>query len=367
MVTEPKIVVRFNFWYHPIMAERFAREPDFELRTCDLNGREDVNWAEFAEAHAYQISSAKDELPHKWFAAAPLLERCPNLLCVSTAGAGYDTVDLEACTKAGVLAVNQAGANAQSVAEHTVGALLDVARRLTESDRLLRRKRGFSREDIMGREITGKVLGLVGIGHIGRIVARMAAAFDMTVLAVDPYLNSRRDRPARCPVGELGRTAGIGGFRFAALPPRREHAEHDRRRGVCPDEAGRDFRHDRAWRNPQRGRLGRRARFRAPGRRGARRVGRRAASPGASAPQDGQRRRDLSHRRRHAGGACQHGDVRGGANHRLAPGWRSPPRLLNPEAWPLYAERYNRIFGAEPGSDAGRARTEELAAETPGD
>ena len=51
----------------------------------------------------------------------------------------------------------------------------------------------------------------------------------------------------------------------------------------------------------------------------------------------------------------------------LLRGGGPPPRLLNPEAWPLYAERYNRIFGAEPGSDAGRARTEELAAETPGD
>lgn len=183
-----KRVVRFNFWYHPAMADRFAREPDFELRTCDLAGPEDAAWAALAEAHAYQISSAKDELPRQWFASTSLLERCPNLLCVSTAGAGYDTVDVPACTRAGVLAVNQAGANAQSVAEHTVAAILDLSRRLTESDRLLRRERGFSREDIMGREVTGKVLGLVGIGHIGRKVARMAAAFDMTVLAVDPYL-----------------------------------------------------------------------------------------------------------------------------------------------------------------------------------
>src|SRR3954454_10246018 len=132
MVSEPKIVVRFNFWYHSVMAERFAREPDFELRTCDLAGPEDAAWAAFAEAHAYQISSAKDELPRQWFANSALLERCPRLLCVSTAGAGYDTVDLPACTQAGVLVVNQAGANAQSVAEHTIGAMLDVSRRLTE-------------------------------------------------------------------------------------------------------------------------------------------------------------------------------------------------------------------------------------------
>src|SRR3954465_1565392 len=190
MNTHPKkLVVRFDFWYHPVMAERFAREPDFELRTCELAGSEDAAWTAFADAHAYHISSAKDELPRQWFAASDLLERCPKLLCVSTAGAGYDTVDLPPCTQAGVLVVNQAGANAQSVAEHTIGAMLDVSRRLTESDRRLRRERGFSREDIMGREVTSKVLGLVGIGHIGRKVARMAAAFDMTGPAGDPYLS----------------------------------------------------------------------------------------------------------------------------------------------------------------------------------
>src|SRR3954463_4434391 len=185
-----KLVVRFKMWYHSILAERFAREPDFELRTCELTGSDDATWATLGEAHAYQISSAKDEIPRHWFATSALLGRCPKLLCVSTNGAGYDTVAPPACTEAGVLVVNQAGANAQSVAEHTIGAMLDVARRLTESDRLLRRERGFSREDIMGREITDKVLGLVGIGHIGRKVARMAAAFDMTVLAVDPYLSA---------------------------------------------------------------------------------------------------------------------------------------------------------------------------------
>ena len=66
--------------------------------------------------------------------------------------------------------------------------MLDVSRRITEGDRRLRRERGFSREDIMGREMSGKVVGLVGIGHIGRIVAKLARAFDMTVLAFDPYL-----------------------------------------------------------------------------------------------------------------------------------------------------------------------------------
>ena len=188
MSSSRKVVVRFNFWCDPAMEQRFGREPDIELRTCDVQGPANDVWSNFAEAHAYQISAARAELPQQWFATAELLERCPKLLCVSSTGAGYDTVDTAACTKAGVLVVNQAGGNAQSVAEQTIALMLDVSRRISEGDKLLRRERGFSREDIMGREMSGKVVGLVGIGHIGVRVAALARAFDMTVLAFDPYL-----------------------------------------------------------------------------------------------------------------------------------------------------------------------------------
>jgi D-3-phosphoglycerate dehydrogenase len=188
MPTNRKRVVRFDVWYDPSMAERLGREPDIELRTCARKGDDDEAWSALARAHAYQISSAKDELPGHWFANRELLARCPNLLCVSASGAGYDTVDVAACTEAGVLVVNQAGANAQSVAEATLGFMLDVSRRISECDRRLRRERGFSREDVMGHEIGGKVLGIVGIGHIGTRVAALARAFGLEVLACDPYL-----------------------------------------------------------------------------------------------------------------------------------------------------------------------------------
>jgi D-3-phosphoglycerate dehydrogenase len=178
-------------WYHPAMAERYADEPDITLQTCELEGEDDAAWSALANAHAYQISSAKDEIQQHWFANPELLRRAPKLLCVSANGAGCDTIDIPACTAGGVLVVNQAGANAQSVAEHAIGAMLDVARRITESDRLLRKTRGFSREDLMGIEMSGKVLGLVGIGNVGTKVARMAAAFDMKVLATDPYLSDK--------------------------------------------------------------------------------------------------------------------------------------------------------------------------------
>ncbi len=190
MPANPKIVVRFDFPYDPAMAERFAREGDIELRTCEREGADDRAWAALNEAHVYAVSSAKDELPRRWFATSELLQRCPKLLCVSTSGAGYDTVDVDACSKAGIIVVNQAGINAPAVAEHTLGMMLALSKRLAESDRRLRRERGFSREDLMGRDISGKVIGLVGIGHVGTRVAHLAQAFGMTVLAYDPYVSA---------------------------------------------------------------------------------------------------------------------------------------------------------------------------------
>ena len=190
MSANPKIVVRFNFPYHPSMAERFAREADIELRTCDTRGPDAKVWPDLEAAHVYLVSSAKDELPRQWFVTGELLARCPKLVCVSTSGAGYDTVDVEACTKAGILVVNQAGINAKAVAEHTLGMMLSLSKRMSESDRRLRRERGFAREQLMGHDICGRTLGVVGIGHVGTRVAHLANAFGMTVLACDPYVTA---------------------------------------------------------------------------------------------------------------------------------------------------------------------------------
>ncbi len=184
------IVVRFDVWSDPCFAEILTAAGIADLRTCAREGFEANAWENLQDAQVYQISSAKDELPSQWFAGPELLSRCPKLLCISTTGAGFDTVDVPACTAAGVLVVNQAGANAQSVAEHSLGMMLDLQKRLNESDRLLRKRRGFSREDLMGWEISGRVLGLVGIGHVGTKVAALAQAFGMRVLACDPYLSA---------------------------------------------------------------------------------------------------------------------------------------------------------------------------------
>ena len=108
-------------------------------------------------AHAYQTGSARDELvPHYHTRAELLGVLAPNLLIVSTNGAGYDTVDLKACTERGILVVNQSGGNAEAVAEHVVGMMLSLSKRFTETDRALRAGTVTNRAGFIGREAYGK-------------------------------------------------------------------------------------------------------------------------------------------------------------------------------------------------------------------
>lgn len=184
-----KRVVRSDLWLDPAFDQRLAQERGVSLGIFAVRGPSAAGWEILSGAHVYHVSAAKDELPREWFAHGELLARCPRLLCVSSSGAGYDTVDVAACTAAGVAVVNQAGGNAASVAEHTLALMLGVSHRMVECDRRMRRELGFARESVMGHEIRGKTLGLVGIGHVGTRVAALAHAFGMHVIAADPYLS----------------------------------------------------------------------------------------------------------------------------------------------------------------------------------
>ena len=79
-------------------------------------------------SHAYQCVGARDEVPPALRVHEGFLQKAPELLVVSASGSGVDVFDLDACTRAGVLAVNQAGANAQSVAEHALAMMISLYR-----------------------------------------------------------------------------------------------------------------------------------------------------------------------------------------------------------------------------------------------
>lgn len=187
-VSRPELrVARLDLWIDPVFDETIARDDTLDLRVLPAGG-DAVTAAGLAGAHAYHVSAAKDEVPARWQVSADLLAHCPQLLCVSSGGAGYDTVDVAACTRAGVAVVNQAGANAASVAEMTFALLLSLVKRLGESEAALRAGTAVSREALMGHEIEGRVIGIVGIGEIGRRVARIATGFGLKVIAYDPLL-----------------------------------------------------------------------------------------------------------------------------------------------------------------------------------
>ncbi|MGJ4995043.1 hydroxyacid dehydrogenase [Bradyrhizobium sp. HKCCYLS3077] len=191
MAANSKRVFYVKYLAHPIFSELLAARPDVRLDRLENDSAEAETTPILAAAHAYQIGAARDELAPRFHVDADLLRRAPNLLIVSSNGAGYDPVDVEACTAAGVLVVNQSGGNAHSVAEHTLGMMLTLSKRIIQSDRRLRRERDVNRNDLIGNEVQGRTVGIVGLGNVGRRVAELCGGLlGMTVLAYDPYLSA---------------------------------------------------------------------------------------------------------------------------------------------------------------------------------
>lgn len=116
-----------------------------------------------------------------------LIEAGSELRVIGRAGAGVDNIDVAAATERGVLVMNTPGANAQAAAELTVGLLFAVARHIAAADASVKAGR-WDRSKFRGTQLLGKTLGIVGIGNVGRLVARSAAALGMHVLAYDPYI-----------------------------------------------------------------------------------------------------------------------------------------------------------------------------------
>src|SRR5947209_10806348 len=119
-----------------------------------------------------------------------VLARAPKLRVIGRAGVGVDNVDLPAATDAGVLVMNTPGGNAVSVAEHTLALMLSMARSIPGAS--LSTKSGkWEKKKFLGNELRGKVLGIVGLGSIGREVVKRAKPFEMRILAHDPYVSSQ--------------------------------------------------------------------------------------------------------------------------------------------------------------------------------
>lgn len=191
MTVNTKRVFYVKYLAHPIYTEILAARPDVKLDRLENESPEEIAAPILAAAHVYQVGAARDELARHFHVDADLLRRAPNLLMVSSNGAGFDPVDVEACTAAGVIVVNQSGGNAQSVAEHALGMMLTLSKRIIEADRALRREPNVNRNTLVGTEVHGRTIGIVGIGNVGRRIAALCSGLlGMKVLAYDPYLTS---------------------------------------------------------------------------------------------------------------------------------------------------------------------------------
>ncbi|MEQ8194498.1 MAG: hydroxyacid dehydrogenase [Rhodospirillales bacterium] len=182
------------FWFDdnkkPNVADFLNKDPSIAMHVLAFDAPEEDVWPIAETSHVYCITSTRDEIPDPYKAHAELLARCPDLLAVSASGAGYDPVDVDACTAAGVLVVNQSGANAQAVAEHATGMMLALTKKMFETDRSLHKERGVFREVFKGWNAQGKTLGVIGLGNTGRRTAFICAhGLGMKVLAYDPYIS----------------------------------------------------------------------------------------------------------------------------------------------------------------------------------
>ncbi len=138
-----------------------------------------------------------------------VIEAGERLRVIGRAGTGVDNIDLESATRHGVLVVNAPNGNSVAVAEHTIGLMLALARHIPQGDSSLRQGR-WAKGALMGTEVRGKCLGIVGMGRVGTAVATRAAGLEMEVVAYDPFVST--EHAARLsvrllPLDELLRSA----------------------------------------------------------------------------------------------------------------------------------------------------------------
>ncbi len=117
----------------------------------------------------------------------PLIDVCPNLKVIVRGGVGLDTIDADYARSKGITVMNTPLASSASVAELTIGYMFALARNLYKASSTVKAEK-WDKKAFEGDEISGKTLGLLGIGNIGKEVARRANALGMTVIAFDPYV-----------------------------------------------------------------------------------------------------------------------------------------------------------------------------------
>src|SRR5499427_1842190 len=189
-----------------IVADKISERGVEALKQAGLNvvltNKETIG-AELADADALIVRSATRVTPD-------LLDKAPKLRAVGRAGVGVDNIDLPEATRRGVLVMSTPGGNAVTVAEHTFALVLARARQAAKVDAGLRE--GRWEKSSSGTELRGKTLGLIGLGRIGGEVARRAEAFDMKIIAYDPYISEAAAKELQVELVNLDRLLAESDF-----------------------------------------------------------------------------------------------------------------------------------------------------------
>jgi len=145
----------------------------------------DVNelFKQHPDAHALIVRSEK--------ITPALIDKLPALKVIVRAGSGYDTIDIKYARKKKIDVLNTPGANANAVAEEVVALMLADARHIIAGDTTTRAEK-WEKKKFMGREITGKTMGIVGLGNIGQLVAKRLSGFEVKLLGFDPMISQER-------------------------------------------------------------------------------------------------------------------------------------------------------------------------------
>src|SRR6476619_292066 len=133
---------------------------------------------------------------------ADLLEHARKLRVIGRAGVGVDNIDLDAATRKGIAVMNTPGANAIAVAEHALALMLATARHIGRANELMHAGK-WEKKSLQGTELRGKTLGIVGLGRIGMAVAQRARAFEMKVVAHDPFVAAAIAREQQIQLADL--------------------------------------------------------------------------------------------------------------------------------------------------------------------
>jgi D-3-phosphoglycerate dehydrogenase / 2-oxoglutarate reductase len=346
MALNRKRLVYFERWFDPVAEQILGAQDDIELTRLQYVDPEAENWPPLETAVGYQVS-AGTELQPPWGGSAALLARCPNILAMSSAGAGYDVIDVEACNAAGVIVVNQSGTNSEPVAEHAIALMLALTKRVGFSHRAMINGTANDRLTMSGNNIVGKTVGIVGIGQIGRLTAKYARAFDMRVLACDPYLTEQQIAERGAQKVDFGTLLAESDFITIHTPRNSETI------GMFDAEAFARMKPNAYFINTARGKLHSEAALL-----DALKLGKIA---GAGIDVFDVEPPPPDHPLLHLDTVLATAHIAGGTVETMhdmskaaAEQWigllrgRVPPRLVNPEIWPMYSDRFEQIIGFRP-------------------